>query len=109
MVQQIKDRALPLQQLGSLVLKLPHATGVVKKNFFFLFLQSHLQHREVPGPRVKLELQLPPTTQPWQLQILNPLSTTRTNPRPHRDNTESLTSKATTGTTPLQKFVILKK
>ena len=35
----------------------------------FYVLQPHLWHMEVPGPGVKLELQLRPIPQPWQHQF----------------------------------------
>ena len=54
----------------------------MKSNLFFLFLQLHLQHVEVPRPGVKLELQLQAyatglrhRSQPGR--ILHPLSEAR--------------------------------
>ena len=44
--------------------------------FFFFFLGLKPWHMEVPSLEVKSELQLP-IPQPWQHQILNPLSKAR--------------------------------
>ena len=56
----------------------PRLYGLTSSSFFsFCFLGLHLWHVEVPRLRVKLELQLPVYTQPWQPQILNPLSEAR--------------------------------
>ena len=51
---------------------------LVLGSFFFSFLfRLHLQHMEVPRPGAESELQLQTMPQPWQRQILNPLSYSR--------------------------------
>ena len=40
---------------------------------FFFFFQLHLQHTEVPSPRIEFEWQLQPMPQLQQCQILNSL------------------------------------
>ena len=78
-----------------------------KSQILFFFLWLHLQHMEVTGSWVKLELQLRPKLQPQTHQILatsaiyatfvsmpDPQPTNqgqRSNLHPHRDNTASLT------------------
>ena len=85
------------------------------KLFFSFFLWLHLLHTEVPGPGVRLELQLPAYTiatasqdpshvcdlyhSSQQCRILNLLSEARDwTPHPHRDNIRSLTQWTTIGT-----------
>ena len=53
----------------------PHC--VLPAPCFLVFLWPHVQLMEVPGPGVKLELQLWSTPQPQQHRILNPLSEAR--------------------------------